>query len=289
MNDLEAETTDLRLSGIFVHPVKSCAAMALNSALVEDLGLHNDRRWMLIEAESGKFITGRESPELVLLSASFTPDGALQLSAPSPPSPRALALLTVAATSKQRTVRVWDDEVVAALADDETHAALSRWLGRAVQLVHFDARSQRMLDQKYAQPSDQTAFSDGYPVLLISQASLNALNARLNQPISMRRFRPNLVIDGAIEAHAEDSWKRVQIGSVVFDVVKPCVRCVFTTVDADLGARDPSGEPLNTLKTYRRTPKGITFGMNLIPRNPGPVIQIGDVVRVLDWRANPKD
>ena len=273
----ETEAADLRLSGIFIHPVKSCAAVALNAALVEDLGLHNDRRWMLIEAESGKFITGRESPELVLLRASFTPDGALQLSAPSP---RLLPLQTVATTSKRRQVRVWDDEVVASLADAETNLALSNWIGRAVELVHFDAHSQRQLDQKYALPSDQTAFSDGYPVLLISQASLDALNAKLGQPITMRRFRPNLVIGGTLEAHAEDGWKRVQIGSALFDVVKPCVRCVFTTVDADLGARDPSGEPLNTLKTYRRTPKGITFGMNLIPRNPGAVIQIGDVLRV---------
>ena len=97
----------------------------------------------------------------------------------------------------------------------------------------------------------------------------------------MQRFRPNLVISGAIAAHAEDGWQRVQIGAALFDVVKPCVRCVFTTVDADLGARDPTGEPLNTLKTYRRTPKGITFGMNLIPRNPGAVIQVGDVLCVV--------
>ena len=283
-------TTDLHLSGIFIHPVKSCAAVALHDARVEHLGLAHDRRWMLVEAGSGQFITGRECPELVLLSATIT-DGALQLSATSP---RNLAPRTVIITLKQRQVRVWDDAVIAALADAETNLALSNWLGRSVELVHFDARSQRILDQKYAQADDQTAFSDGYPALLISQASLDELNARLvaaapgqpnqpgfNQPITMRRFRPNLVIGGTIPAHAEDSWQRVQIGAALFDVVKPCVRCVFTTVDADLGARDPTGEPLTTLKTYRRTPKGITFGMNLIPRNPGVMIQVGDVLSVI--------
>ena len=278
-------TTDLHLSGIFIHPVKSCAAVALHDARVEHLGLAHDRRWMLVEAGSGQFITGRECPELVLLSATIT-DGALQLSATRP---RNLAPRTVIITLKQRQVRVWDDAVIAALADAETNLALSNWLGRSVELVHFDARSQRVLDQKYAQADDQTAFSDGYPALLISQASLDELNARLvaaapgqpNQPIAMRRFRPNLVIGGAIPAHAEDSWQRVQIGAALFDVVKPCVRCVFTTVDADLGARDPTGEPLTTLKTYRRTPKGITFGMNLIPRNPGVMIQVGDVLSVI--------
>lgn len=278
MNDADFNAADLRLSGIFIHPVKSCAAVALNVAHVENLGLAHDRRWLLVEAESGKFITGRECPELVLLRAVVSPDGVLQLCAPSP---SVLALRTVFVSAKQRQVRVWDDEVCAALADAETNLALSNWLGRAVELVHFDARSQRQLDRKYAQSSDQTAFSDGYPVLLISQASLDALNAKLVQPITMRRFRPNLVIGGTLEAHAEDGWKRVQIGSALFDVVKPCVRCVFTTVDADLGARDPSGEPLNTLKTYRRSPKGITFGMNLIPRNSGAMIQVGDVLSVI--------
>ena len=291
----QADAANLRLSGIFIHPVKSCAAVALNDARVEHLGLAHDRRWMLVEADSGQFITGRECPELVLLSATIT-NGALQLSATRP---RNLVPRTVSITLKQRQVRVWDDAVIATLADDQTNLALSNWLGRSVELVDFDARSQRILDQKYAQADDQTAFSDGYPVLLISQASLDELNARLvaavpgqpkqpgfnqpglNQSITMRRFRPNLVIGGTIPAHAEDSWQRVQIGAALFDVVKPCVRCVFTTVDADLGARDPSGEPLTTLKTYRRTPKGITFGMNLIPRNPGVMIQVGDVLRVV--------
>ncbi len=285
MRESDAKAIDLRLSGIFIHPVKSCAAVALYEAQVENLGLAHDRRWMLVEAGSGKFITGRESPELVLLKATITANGALEISAASP---RTLAPRTVIVSSNQRQVRVWDDDVIAALADEDTNEALSSWLGRRVELVHFDAHSQRLLDQKYAQAADQTAFSDGYPILLISQASLDALNARivatppgLNQPITMQRFRPNLVIGGAIAAHSEDSWQRVQIGAALFDVVKPCIRCVFTTVDPNLGARDPSGQPLTTLKSYRRTPKGITFGMNLIPRNPGVKIRVGDVLRVL--------
>ena len=277
--------TELCLSSIFIHPVKSCAAVALHESLVENLGLAYDRRWMLVDADTGKFITGRECPELVLLKATISASGALELSAASP---RTLAPRVVTVSAKQRQVRVWDDEVLAALADTDTNQALSDWLARGVELVHFDARSQRILDQKYAQASDQTAFSDGYPVLLVSQASLDELNARivasqggLNQPITMQRFRPNLVVGGAIAAHSEDSWQRVQIGAALFDVVKPCVRCVFTTVDADLGARDPTGQPLMTLKSYRRTPKGITFGMNLIARNPGAIIRVGDVLSVI--------
>lgn len=278
MRDAHANTADLRLSGIYIYPVKSCAEVVLDGAEVEHLGLAHDRRWMLVEAETGKFITGRECPELVLLHATITSDGALELSAFSP---RVLALRTVSVSAQRRQVRVWGDDVIAAVADSDTNLALSNWLGRAVELVYFDARSQRVLDQKYAQSTDQTAFADGYPLMLIGQASLDVLNNKLTAPISMRRFRPNLVIAGDIAAHAEDSWQRVQIGSARFDVVKPCIRCIFTTVDPDLGARDPSGEPLSTLKNYRRTPNGISFGMNLIPRNPGVKIQVGDVLRVL--------
>ncbi len=278
MLDLQANSADLRLSGLYIYPVKSCAAVVLDGAEVENLGLAHDRRWMLVEAETGKFITGRECPELVLLHATITSDGALELSAVSP---RVLALRTVSGSAQRRQVRVWGDDVIAAVADADTNQALSNWLGRSVELVHFDAESQRILDQKYAQATDQTAFADGYPLMLISQASLDVLNSKLMPPITMRRFRPNLVVAGEIAAHAEDSWQRVQIGAAVFDVVKPCIRCIFTTVDPDLGARDPSGEPLNTLKNYRRMPKGISFGMNLIPRNPGAIIRVGDMLSVL--------
>ena len=277
MTEIAAFDPGLHLGGIFIYPVKSCAALALQTADVENLGLAHDRRWMLVAAESGLFITGRECPELVLLNATVSGAG-LELSASAP---RPLPAFNASFTDKRRQVRIWADNVIATTADAATNQALSSWLGRSVELVYFDARSQRQLDQKYATAGDQTAFSDGFPILLISQASLDALNTRLSAPISMRRFRPNLVINGAIAAHTEDSWRRVQIGGAIFDVVKPCVRCVFTTVDAELGIRDPSGEPLNTLKSYRRTSKGITFGMDLIARSPGTVVNIGDAVRVL--------
>ena len=124
----------------------------------------------------------------------------------------------------------------------------------------------------------------GYPLLAISQAALDGLNARLadadRAPVTITHFRPNLVIDGT-EAHAEDGWRRVRIGGIDFDAVKPCTRCVFTTVDPVLGQRRTDGEPLNILKDYRRTPAGITFGMNLIARGEG-VLRVGDAVERID-------
>jgi uncharacterized protein len=268
----------LSVQEIFIYPVKSCAAMRLEQAAIEPLGLANDRRWMLVARASGKFITGRERGELVLLRATPTAAG-LRLNAPA----LAGAPLDIVAnlSSARRTVQIWGDEVDAQLADAESNLALSRWLGQDVELVHFDQHSQRRLDPAFAQPDDQTAFADGFPLLLISQASLDGLNARVASALPMSRFRPNLVIAGAELAHAEDQWRRIQIGAAIFDVVKPCTRCVFTTVDAETGKRDPTAEPLNTLKSYRRSAEGIVFGMNLIARSPGSTIKRGDVVTLL--------
>jgi uncharacterized protein YcbX len=137
----------------------------------------------------------------------------------------------------------------------------------------------RHVDPDYSQPDDIVSFADGYPLLLISQAALDLLNAKLAQPVPMLRFRPSLVIAGTAP-HAEDGWKRVRIGGVEFDVAKPCIRCAFTTVDFERGAFDPSGEPLRALLTYRRTPKGVSFGQNLIPRGAG-TLRVGDALEVL--------
>ena len=175
---------------------------------------------------------------------------------------------------------VWKDGIDSVDAGDAAAAWLTHFLGRDVRLVHMDAHALRPMRPEYGQPGDEVSFADALPLLAISQAALDALNARLAVPLPMLRFRPNLVIEGATP-HAEDGWRRVRIGTIEFDAVKPCTRCVFTTVDPDLGKFDPSGEPLRTLKTYRRSPAGITFGMNLIARGKGRV-RLGDPVSVLD-------
>jgi uncharacterized protein YcbX len=143
----------------------------------------------------------------------------------------------------------------------------------------MDALAVRAINPEYSRVGDEVSFADGYPLLMISLAALDALNVRLTAPVTMQHFRPNLVVRGAV-AHAEDNWKSIRIGDVPFDVVKPCTRCVFTTVDPQRGTFDPDGEPLRTLTGYRRTPIGVTFGQNLIPRGRGQ-IRLGDPVEVL--------
>lgn len=256
------------LSSIHVYPIKSTAGLALQSAGIDARGLVHDRRWMVVDADN-RFLTGRQLPRLVLVRA--IPDGdGLLVDAPSMPR---LKVLAPDGTGERLPVTVWDDAVDAACADAISDAWLSEFLGRPVRLVMMDAHSVRTVTSAHAHG---VSFADAYPFLGISQASLDGLNARLGAPIPMQRFRPNLVIAGC-DPHAEDHWQRIRIGAIEFEAAKPCTRCVFTTVDPLLGERDPSDEPLRTLKSYRRTDEGITFGMNWIARGRGE-IRVGDRV-----------
>jgi uncharacterized protein len=269
----------MRLSALYLHPLKSSAALPVASLEVEARGPRFDRRWLVVDAD-GRFVTARAVAELVLVRAE--PLGAgLRLSAPG------MAPLDVAAPSPDATripVTVWKDAIDAPQADPAADAWLSAFLQREVRLVHMDDAARRSVDPDYGRQGDEVSFADGYPLLVISQAALDGLNARLAEagrpPVTMSHFRPNLVVDG-IDAHAEDGWRRVRIGGIDFDAVKPCTRCVFTTVDPALGRRRDDGEPLNILKDYRRTPAGITFGMNLIARGTG-TLRVGDAVEALD-------
>ena len=263
----------MKLSNLYLYPIKSTAPLPMQDALAEPRGLRHDRRWMVVDAE-GRFLTGRQLPRLTLVRA--LPDGkGLELEAPGMPPvsvefPSGLASVPVS---------VWKSEVAARPVEAGVDEWLSAFLRRPARLVHMDEDVVRPMVDAQAQPGDEVSFADAFPLLLISRAALQALNARLAKPVSMLQFRPNLVVDG-VPAHAEDGWRRIRIGEVEFEVAKPCVRCVFTTVDPSRGERDPDGEPLRTLTGYRRSADGVTFGQNLIPRSYGQ-IRMGDKVEVL--------
>ena len=266
------------LASIHIYPIKSTAPLTLDNASVEARGLARDRRWMVVDAY-GKFITGREEARLTLIHAQPHGD-ALQLQAPGMP---ALQLDPPTADAQRIDTAVWGAAVAPRLAAEQAQAWISTFLGKPARLVHMDADCRRALKAKYegryGTDADEVSLADGFPLLLISQGALDLLNSKLGQPVPMLRFRPNLVVAGTA-AHAEDGWKRIRVGAIEFEVSKPCVRCVFTTVDFERGERDPSGEPLRTLITYRRSGDGVTFGQNLIPRGTG-VVRVGDVVEVL--------
>jgi uncharacterized protein YcbX len=266
------------LSALHIYPLKSCAPRTLDAAVVEPRGLAHDRRWMVVDA-NGKFVTGREHSRMTLISA-HAEDTTLTLDAPGMPT---LRIAPPAVDGERMDTDVWGAAVSPLLAADVAHAWLSRFLGFPCRLVHMDEKCTRLVkakyDGQYGEDDDQVSLADAFPLLLISQAALDQLNTKLAAPVPMLRFRPNLVVAGT-EPHAEDGWKHIRIGEIQFDVVRPDVRCVFTTVDFERGERDPSGEPLRTLITYRRTPNGVTFGQYLIPRGTG-TLRVGEAVQVL--------
>ncbi|HEY6893733.1 MAG TPA: MOSC domain-containing protein [Rhodanobacteraceae bacterium] len=261
------------LSALHIFPVKSCAPLVLDAADVEPRGLRHDRRWIVTDAD-GKFLTGRQHPRLTLLRAVPERD-AIALSAPGMPSIR----LQAPVGPTRVDVEVWKDNVAALPGADVSGAWISAFLGMPARFAYMDEACVRPVTPEYAKDGDEVSFADAFPLLLISEGALDALNAKLAAPVPMLRFRPNFVVANTAP-HAEDGWKRVRIGTVEFDLVKPCSRCVFTTVDFERGEIDPSGEPLKTLITYRRTERGVTFGQNLIPRGTGTV-RVGDEVEVL--------
>ncbi len=266
-------STSIVLSALYVFPVKSCAALSPPLAKVEPRGLAGDRRWMIVTGD-GRFITGREQPRLTLVRAE--PQGeALELSAPGMEPMR----LCPPAIGSRMDVIVWRSTVGVQCADAAANAWMSRYLGADSRFVFMDADAVRAVDARYGHAGDEVSFADGFPLLLIGEGSLAELNRRLKTPVPMLRFRPNLVVAGT-PAHSEDGWKRIRVGGVEFDVVKPCTRCTFTTVNPATGEFDARGEPLRTLKTYRNTPDGIIFGQNLIARGAGTV-RLGDPVLVL--------
>ena len=260
----------MQLSQLFHYPVKSCAGFPLTQASAQLMGLEGDRCWMVADS-SGKFITGRQWPRMVLIRPNITPTG-LRLEAPD------MEPIEVSYRDyvQPQASTVWSYAFQAWGGSAEVDDWLSFFLGTECRLLYIGQQSQRLLRSDESKP---LAFADGYQYLLIGEHSLADLNQRLPDAVPMLQFRPNLVVSGA-EAFAEDEWKVLRIGSVVFDVVKPCERCIFTTVDPESGQMHPQKQPLVTLNQYRAFPAGTLFGQNLVARNSG-LLMLGDEVEVL--------
>jgi hypothetical protein len=264
--------SEVRITEIIVYPIKSTAGMGVDEWPVEPQGLAMDRRWMVVD-EDGGFLSGREFPVLTQIRSRVEHNG-LRVTAPGMDE---MHIPVPTASSGSTTVRVWSDQCRASSAGAEVDDWFTRLLASRCRLVYMTDVGQRPVDFDFGRPGDRVSFADGYPLLLISEASLADLNSRLEQPVSMGRFRPNLVVSGC-GPYEEDSWRSLQIGKTPFEGVKKCPRCVFTTIDPDNGEKHPRLEPLRTLSGYRRGPDGgVFFGQNLIPRSQG-VVRVGDVL-----------
>ncbi len=256
--------------------MKSAAGEALHETTLDALGVQGDRRWMVVDAETGRFLTQRLLAQMTQLQARWLDSTHLQLSAPG------MADLPVAVPDTEaplRGVTIWRDSLQVPDAGDQAAQWLSQFLGRACRLVQVSEPRARQVDTAYAEVGDKVAFADGFPLLLIGQASLDDLSARVGRPLPMLRFRPNLVVSGS-EPYAEDSWKRIRIGELEFRVVKGCSRCIMTTLDPQTGERSADREPLTTLKTYREREGEVYFGQNLIACGEG-ALTLGMPVEVL--------
>ncbi len=263
--------TNIVVSALFIYPVKSCRGVSLDSAQLESFGLKHDRRWMVVD-EKGVMITQRKIAKMCLIQPELTAGGITLKT-------EAMADLYIETPeqAKKVSVKVWDDQCQAYDAGDDAANWLSQVLLTSCRLVYFPDDEIRQVDLNYANEGDKTAFSDGFPLLLISQASLDDLNQRLTTPVPMNRFRPNIVVAGC-DAFAEDSWKEIRIANISFRIVKPCSRCVIPSINIDTAQREE--EPLKTLVSYRKRDKKIFFGQNVIANMDGK-IDVGMAVDII--------
>jgi uncharacterized protein len=264
--------TGIYLSSLHVYPIKSCGGVAVEEWDVDGHGLRHDRRWMLVD-EANQFISQRELPCMALIGVRIEPDG-LVVDAPG----RSPLAVPFRPESRQPLLaRVWDDLVETETVGDDADRWFSEFLGVRCRLVHLPDGSIRPVDPDYGEPGDRVGLADGFPFLLISEGSLAELNARLERPLPMNRFRPNLVVAGC-GPFAEDGWGLVRVGTISLRVVKPCARCAITTVDQSTAATGK--EPLRTLATFRRSGTKVLFGQNLVHDETG-TMRVGDPVEVL--------
>lgn len=274
----------LTLTGINRFPVKSCRGEAVTEAVTEPWGLAGDRRWMVVD-EDGEAITARTVHALLLVRPRLVPDGLVvsvegepDLEAPEP-------------SGHQIPVTVHGNQLSASPAGPEAHAWFTRAAGRPARLVYLDDPTHRPTRSRFSRPDDRVSFADGYPIHLVTEASLGALNELIaagpmadQGPLPTRRFRPNLVVSGG-EPWVDDGWRRIRIGAAEFRVVKGCDRCVMTTLDPDTLAKGK--EPIATLARRRRWDGATWFGMDLITDTPGATITVGDQIEVLESVAAP--
>lgn len=268
---------NLRLSEIWIYPIKSLGGISISTTKVEKRGLEYDRRWMLVD-ENGVFLSQRKYKEMALLKVEIIKDG-LRVRHKID-STKSIFIPFDATPVEYLTVQIWDDECRAYTISQQINNWFTSVLGVKCQLVYMPNDSYRQVDIRYASKGDINNFSDGFPILIIGQKALDKLNDKLAKAIPMNRFRPNLVFVGG-QANEEDKWKVFKIGESSFVGAKPCARCIMTTINQDNG--QAGSEPLKTLATYRKVGNKILFGQNVIARDFGQIISVGDRIEIVKY------
>ncbi len=259
------------VSQLLVYPVKSMRGLSLPVMRLTAMGPDGDRRWMVIDSDS-HFITQREEPKLCLIETSLD-NGRLTLSVGTHGS----ISLATGVQYTPCTVTVWADRVEAVDCGDQVADYLSNFLNRSCRLVYMPDSTLRQIDPAYAAVGESVSFADGFPILLLSEASLSDLNRRMHETVTMAHFRPNIVLSGC-EPFAEDGWEMLQIGRLRFKRVKPCSRCVIPSINPQTAQKH--SDVLKTLAAYRRRDGKIFFGQNVIQQGAGE-IKLGDPLTVV--------
>ena len=262
--------SNYQLTQINIYPVKSLPGISLQHSLVEERGLQYDRRWMLVD-ENNSFITQRVFPQILFINQRIENENLIFSHDKKELSPLIIDLNII--PTQEIEVKIWDDICIAKMYDQEINEWFSQALDTNCSLVHMPESTERKTSVKYFPKSKNVSFADGYPFLIIGEESLNLLNSKLDEKISINNFRPNLVFSGG-KPHDEDNWQNINIGEVKFSIVKPCARCVITTIDSK-GKKNK--EPLATLNTNRNFNNKIMFGQNALSHNVGK-IKIGDPI-----------
>lgn len=282
MAEISGQVVPVLVTGLFRYPIKSCRGQAISTADFDARGIAHDREFVIIDA-NGTFLTQRQVPRMALIAPEFV-DGGLRVSAPG------MEPVTFARRieGERIWVEIWKDQAVGVDQGDEIAAWLSAFMGQPVRLARMAEDHTRQVDQTYARPEDQTGFSDGFPILLVSEESLVELNRRLTvqgeAALPMDRFRPNIVVAGGGVANEEDTWGDIRIGGdggsggMTLHGVKLCGRCAITTTDQQTA--ETGKEPLRTFAGYRKFPRGVMFGQNMTFDEVGS-IAVGDGVAVM--------
>jgi len=263
----------LRISQLFIYPIKSLGGISVNSWSITQTGLQHDRRWMLVDP-SGRFISQREISTLALLRIRLNDNSLIVFHKDVPSRSMVIPILDSASLDvlPRKRVVIWDDQCDAIVYPSIYSEWFSDVLSTPCHLVYMDDTVRRQVDQAYAFQEEITSFSDGFPLLMLGQSSLDDLNAKLPYPIPINRFRPNLVFEGGYPFQ-EDDMPDFEINGLEYHAVKPCARCIITTIDQDSGVKNE--EPIKTLASYRLKDKQVLFGQNVLVSSVG-TISVGD-------------
>jgi len=266
----------IKITELYIYPVKSLAGISMKKSELSQFGLQNDRRWVIVDKD-GMFMSQRTTPKMATIKTVIE-NNQLSLSHDG----EEIKVPITTRQSKTMQVTVWNDSLKAQKISPKIDKWLSEILGQSCHLVYMPKSAERQIDKDFAQDMQYVSFADAFPILLVSQASIDDLNKRLEKPVNINRFRPNIVVDG-VAAFAEDSWNDFSINKIHYSMAKPCSRCIMPSINQEKGVQD-NVKLLAVLNKYRKFDKKIKFGVNILYKDALKVdnqcISLGDVINL---------